>query len=317
MPGIAIIIVTWNSAHLVEGVLHALAAQTLQPARTLLVDNGSDDVAELSAIVDRFAGCEMLRLGYNSGFAAANNVGIQRCQGVDFVALLNPDAFPEPGWLAALVSAAQRYPEAAAFGSRLLDHADPTRLDGAGDFLTVAGKPGRRGYGLSAKGRFMHGEEVFAPCAAAALYRSEALAEVGGFDESFFCYVEDVDLAFRLLLYGYGSRYVPDSVVRHMGSALAGRRSEFSIYHGQRNLIFNYVKNMPWGLFWLFLGPHLLLNVVYLLGISLAGRGPAAWRAKRDAIRQLPAVWAQRRKIQSMRKVGTWKILKLLKYRLW
>ena len=247
MPGVAVIIVTWNSAHLIEGVLHALAAQTLQPARTLLVDNGSDDVAGLAAIVERFAGCEMLRLGYNSGFAPANNVGIQRCLAMDFVALLNPDAFPEPGWLVALVSAAQRYPEAAAFGSRLLGHADPTRLDGAGDFLTVAGKPGRRGYGLSAKGRFMHGEEVFAPCAAAALYRSRALAEVGGFDESFFCYVEDVNLAFRLLLYGCGSRYVPDSVVRHMGSALTGRRSEFWIYHRQRNLIFNYVKNMPWG----------------------------------------------------------------------
>jgi GT2 family glycosyltransferase len=317
MTTVAVIIVTWNSAHLVEGVLQALAVQTLQPARTLLVDNGSDDVAVLASIVARFPGCELLRQGYNSGFAAANNVGIWHCEDVEFVALLNPDAFAEPNWLAALVAAAQQYPRAAAFGSRLLDHADPTRLDGAGDYLTVAGKPGRRGHGQSAEGRFLLGKEVFAPCAAAAMYRRPALTAIGGFDEQFFCYVEDIDLAFRLLLVGYGSRYVPDSVVRHMGSALTGRRSEFSIYHGQRNLIFNYVKNMPRALFWLFLGPHLLLNIAYLLVASLAGSGPTVWRAKRDALRQLPAVWAQRRTIQSMRRASTWRILKLLKYSLW
>ena len=317
MTTIAVIIVTWNSAHLVGDVLHALESQTLQPDRLLLVDNGSDDVEALAATADRFPGCELLRLGHNTGFAAANNVGIRRCEGIDFVALLNPDAFPEPGWLAALVSAAQRHPEAAAFGSRLLDHADPTRLDGAGDYLTVAGKPGRRGHGESAQGRFLLGEEIFAPCAAAALYRRPALVAVGGFDEQFFCYVEDVDLAFRLLLRGYGSRYVPESVVRHMGSALTGRRSAFSVYHGQRNLVFNYIKNMPGALFWIFLVPHLVLNISYLLGASLAGRGAAVWRAKRDALRMLPAFWRQRRTIQAQRKVGTWRVLKLLRVSLW
>ena len=188
---------------------------------------------------------------------------------------------------------------------------------GAGDYLTVAGKPGRRGHGLQAQGRFVQGEEIFAPCAAAALYRYPMLASVGGFDERFFCYVEDVDLAFRLLLAGYASRYVPESVVRHMGSAVTGRRSEFSVYHGQRNLVFNYVKNMPGVLFWLFLVPHLVLNVVYLLGASLAGRGHAVWRAKRDALRQMPAVWRDRRTIQSHRKVGAWRVLKMLKVSLW
>lgn len=317
MTNVAVIIVTWNSAHLVGDVFQALAAQTLQPRRTLVVDNGSDDVALLASIVARFPGCELLRLEYNAGFAAANNVGIWRCEGMDFVALLNPDAFPEPGWLAALVSAAQQHPQVAAFGSRLLDHGDPTRLDGAGDYLTVAGKPGRRGHGQSALGRFLQGEEIFAPCAAAALYRRPALVAVGGFDEQFFCYVEDVDLAFRLLLSGYGSWYVPDSVVHHMGSALTGRRSVFTVYHGQRNLVFNYIKNMPGALFWIFLVPHLLLNLVYLLGASLTGRGGAAWRAKRDALRQLPVIWRQRRTIQSQRKVGTWRVLRLLRVRPW
>lgn len=317
MTTVAVIIVTWNSSHLLEGVLHALAAQTLQPVRTLLVDNGSDDAAVLASTVARFPGCELLQLGYNSGFATANNVGIQRCEGMDFVALLNPDAFPAPDWLAALVSAAQKYPQTAAFGSRLLDHADPTRLDGAGDFLTIAGKPGRRGHGLSASTQFLSSEEIFSPCAAAALYRHAALTSVGGFDERFFCYVEDVDLAFRLLLAGYGSRYVPESVVRHIGSALTGRRSNFSVYYGQRNLIFNYVKNMPGALFWGFLLPHLILNVAYLFGAVLTGRGHAVWCAKRDAIRNFSEIWKERRIIQSQRKVSVLRVLSLLKVSLW
>lgn len=297
--------------------LVCVAAQSLPPATVLVVDNASADIEQLAAIVGRFPAVELLQLGENRGFAAANNVGIAHCRGADFVALLNPDAFAEPGWLAALVAAAHRYPQAAAFGSRLLSHADPTRLDGAGDFLTLAGKPGRRGHGLPARGRFLQGEDIFSPCAAAALYRTGPLTEVGGFDESFFCYVEDVDLAFRLLLAGYGARYVPDSVVRHMGSAVTGRRSAFAVYHGQRNLVFNYVKNMPGPLFWLFLLPHLLLNAVYLLGASLAGRGPAVWRAKRDALLCIPAIWAQRRAIQSQRRVGVLRVLKMLRVSLW
>lgn len=317
MSHVAVIIVTWNTAHLMHQVLACVAAQSLPPTTVLVVDNGSADIEQLATIVGRFPGVELLKLGENRGFAAANNAGIAFCREADFVALLNPDAFAEPDWLAALVVAAHHFPDAAAFGSRLLSHADPSRLDGAGDYLTLAGKPGRRGHGQTAQGRFQHADAIFSPCAAAALYRIGPLAEVGGFDESFFCYVEDVDLAFRLLLAGYGARYVPDSVVRHMGSAVTGRRSAFAVYHGQRNLVFNYVKNMPGPLFWLFLPPHLLLNMVYLLGASLAGRGPAVWRAKRDALRRIPALWAQRRTIQSQRRVGVLRVLKTLKVSLW
>ncbi len=314
---VAVVIVTWKSAHLVEEVLHALMRQTVAPARVVFVDNGSDDVPALRSVLTRFAGCELIELPDNRGFAAANNVAIHHCSDVAFIALLNPDAFPEPGWLAALVSAAERCPDTAAFGSRMLDHSDPTLLDGAGDYLSMAGKPGRRGHGRHAQGCFTREDAIFSPCAAAALYRRPALLAVGGFDERFFCYVEDVDLGFRLLLTGHGSRYVPESVVRHIGSALTGRRSEFSVYHGQRNLVFNYVKNMPGPLFWIFLIPHVGLNLLYLLAASMMGRGHPVWLAKRDAIRQLPAVWRDRIVIQSQRKVGTLRVLKLLRAGWW
>ena len=74
---------------------------------------------------------------------------------------------------------------------------------------------------------------VRSPCAAAALYRRDAFMDAGGFDTSFFCYLEDVDLGFRLRLMGHRSTYVPEAVVEHIGSAMTGRRSDFSVYHGQ------------------------------------------------------------------------------------
>ena len=95
--------------------------------------------------------------------------------------------------------------------------------------------------------------EIFAPCAAAALYRRAAFLEAGGFDEHFFCYMEDVDLGFRLRLLGYRCGYAPAAIVHHVGSGTTGARSPFTVYHGHRNLVWTYVKNMPTPWFWLYL----------------------------------------------------------------
>lgn len=308
----SIIIVTWNAAPLIGDVLAALDAQTVRPDRILVVDNGSDDLAQLTETVVRFPACELLALGSNTGFAAANNAGIARCGDSEHIVLLNPDAFPEPRWLEALLAAADTHPQYGSFASRMLDHANDALLDGAGDTLSLAGKPRRRGYGQPASGRYQSPEPVFAACAAAALYRRADLERSGGFDERFFCYVEDVDLGFRLLLQNRPCRYVPDAVVRHMGSALTGRRSDFSIYHGQRNLVGNYVKNMPPLLFWICLPLHLALNAGYLVAAAFTGRGAVMWRAKRDAVRMLPAMWRSRREIQAARQASTWTVLRYL-----
>lgn len=311
---VAVVIVTWNAARLLDGVLVALDGQTLTPRCVLVVDNGSADAVQLAAIVASHPRCELLLLPDNRGFAAANNLGIARCDDVEFIALLNPDAYPAPDWIATLVAAARAHPQAASFASRLLDHADPGRLDGAGDLLSLSGKPSRRGHGTAAANRFLSGDEVFAPCAAAALYRRAAVLACGAFDERFFCYVEDVDLGFRLRLMGFGCRYVPGAVVRHIGSALTGRRSDFAIYHGHRNLVFNYVKNMPAPLFWCLLPLHLLLNFGSLAAALLMGRGAPVWQAKRDALLTLPNLWRERRHVQGQRRVGSLAILRHLRW---
>lgn len=300
---VTVVVVNHNGGAYLERCLRALARQTLPPRLVVLVDNASSDGSAEQATA-YFPGLRVIRCIENLGFAAANNLAVARSSPTEWLALLNPDAFPEPVWLEALWQATREYPDYAVFGCRLLLDADPTRLDGAGDCYHASGLAWRRWHGLTAAERGLRVEEVFAPCAAAALYRRQAFVEAGGFDESFFCYMEDVDLGFRLLLLGQRCLYVPSAVVRHVGSGLTGARGDFAVYHGHRNLVWTYFKNMPSPWFWLYLPAHVLLNLFGVFWLWRRGQGGLALRAKWDALRQLPRVWRRRQAIQRERRVG-------------
>jgi len=294
----AVVIVNWNSGPHLGDCLAGLRRQTLSPDRILVVDNASTDGSRQAA--EGQGDVELVRLSSNAGFAVANNEAAARAADAEYLALLNPDAVPEPGWLEALVAAARDHPQCASFASRLVSASDPSLLDGAGDVLHESGLAWRRGHGESAAGAPEAGE-VFSVCAAAALYRRAAFVEAGGFDPSFFCFFEDVDLGFRLRLRGHGCRYVPAALVRHVGSASLGRASDFNIYHGHRNLVWAYFKNMPSSLLWRSLLQHVALNLATLALFSARGRARVIWRAKLAALRGLPRVLRERRRVQAGR----------------
>jgi GT2 family glycosyltransferase len=301
---VAVIIVNFNSGALLGDCLRHLRAQTRRPEQIIVVDNASRD-GSADRLEQDYPEVELVRLERNLGFAAANNLAARRAGEVEWLALLNPDAFAEPDWLERLLAAAAACPDCASFGARLVDAHDPGRLDGTGDVYHPSGLAWRRDHGrLLAEGEGEAGD-IFAPCAAAALYRRTAFFEAGGFDEDYFCYFEDVDLGFRLRLLGYGCRYVPDAVVRHVGSAVTGRRSAFSLYHGHRNLVWTWCKNMPGPLLCLYLPQHLLLNLGAVLWYALRGQGRTLLRAKWDALRGLPRCWRQRRVIQAGRRISS------------
>ncbi len=295
----SIIIVNWNSGTLLAKCLQHLARQTISPAQVFVIDNASADNSAASA--EAFENITLLKMASNRGFAAGNNVALLQCN-TEFVALLNPDAFPEPDWLQTLLEAARAQPEVAAFGSRQLREGAPGILDGVGDSYQISGRVLRMQCGARQQAKDLVQREIFSPCAAAALYRRQALVDSGGFDEDFFCYVEDVDLGFRLRLAGHKAVYVPGAVVRHVGSATTGgRHSDFAMYHGHRNLVWTFVKNMPGVLFWLLLPLHAWLNLLSLIWFTLRGRGGVIWRAKRDALSGLPKMWRKRQQIQKVR----------------
>ncbi len=127
--------------------------------------------------------------------------------------------------------------------------------------------------------------EIYSSCAGAALYRAKAIKEMGGFDEDLFCYAEDIDLGFRLSLAGYRSMLVTDAVVSHVGSASSsGKHSDFSVYHGHRNLVWTYVKNMPGWLFWACLPLHLFMNITVIISFALKGQGSVILMAKKRCV---------------------------------
>lgn len=300
----SVVIVNYNSGELLKQCLASLEKQTVRPLQIFVIDNASSDgSADHLVTVNNVIFCPMPD---NLGFAKGNNWAIRQCLS-DYVALLNPDAFAEPDWLEQLLIATVNNPQVAAFGSRQLCSNKPEIIDGTGDVYHISGLAWRAGYGIEQQADDLVEREIFAPCAAAALYGREVLLSIGGFDEDYFCYVEDVDVGFRLRLAGYRALYVPNAVVRHVGSATTGgQHSEFSVYHGHRNLVWTFVKNVPGALFWLLLPLHLLLNVVSVLWFVRQGRGGAIIRAKRDALLGLPSVWKKRQKIQQTRvaKVG-------------
>lgn len=306
VPKVTVVIVNWNGERFLERCLSALLAQTITPHEILLVDNASSDSS--CDIVRRFLSVRLLEQSRNLGFASGNNVAIAAASTEsEWIALLNPDAFVEPRWLEALLSAAQANRGFDFFGSKLVNAADPTVLDGAGDAYHVSGLVWRIGHGAAVSSVPEQLREVFSPCAAAAMYRRSALLEVGSFDEDYFCYVEDVDLGFRLRLLGYRCLYVPSSVAHHVGSGTTGgQNSNFSVYHGHRNVVWTYLKNMPGFLFWIGLPVHLAMNLYILVRFAFRGQWSVIFRAKRDAVSGLPKMWAKRRQIQRNR-VVTWR----------
>lgn len=306
-----IVVVNRNGGELLDRCLSHLSRQTFPPACIIVVDNASSD-GSADIIDDKYSSVKVIRVGRNSGFAEGSNIGAQFVKDCEWVALVNPDAFVAIDWLERLIDSTRRFPEFAVFGSRLVQSKELTRLDGVGDVYHVSGVHWRRGHGEVAEGSFMLPEEIFSPCAAAALYRRDAFFESQGFDKSFFCYAEDVDLGFRLRLAGHRCLYVPDAVVHHVGSAITGHRSDFTVYHGHRNLVWAYVKNMPSLLLWLYLPQHIFLNLVSIVWFSLQGRMGVILKAKWDAILGLPHILRERRRVQSTRRVGAREIRQVM-----
>jgi GT2 family glycosyltransferase len=300
-PKVTVIIVNWNGAAFLERCVRALLDQTVMPHEIILLDNASSDAS--IEIVERFAAVRLIRSAENAGFARGNNLAIRTADvASEWIALLNPDAFADPAWLESLLLAAESRPEFSTFGSKLVSAGDPAVLDGIGDSYHPSGRVWRNAHGVAVASVEDHGSEIFSACAAACLYRRDAIDALGGFDEDYFCYVEDVDLGFRLQLAGHRCWYVPQSVVLHMGSATTGGQdSDFAVYHGHRNLVWTFIKDMPGALFWVMLPLHLLLNVASILLFSLRGRGALILRAKYHALLGVPEMWRKRQHIQRNR----------------
>lgn len=298
MTRVLVCIVAFNSKQHWPELRTALEAQTYTDFCTIVVDNASRTEQRLSPS-ELPANTRLLQLEDNFGFAKANNLAAQESH-AEFFVTLNPDAFPAPDWLERLVAAADASPQTAAFGSLQISALDPDKLDGAGDEYWFGGLPYRSLYN-GQRARDPGPGRTFSACAAAALYRRKAFLDLGGFDEDFFCYCEDVDLGFRLRLQGHDIQQAPGAIVRHVGGGTVGARSPFAIYHGTRNRLWTFIRNMPGAYFYALAPIHAAMTILILAWSLARGTAYPTWRGLADGLRGSQTIWRKRRLTQRAR----------------
>ncbi|MET0338258.1 MAG: glycosyltransferase family 2 protein [Caulobacter sp.] len=300
-PAVSVLIVAYQSAPTLQRCLDSLKAQTFKDFETIVLDNASTDGG--AAIAQAQPGVQLIKADRNLGFAGGNNAAAKAARG-RWIALLNPDAYAQDDWLSAFMAASQAHPDVRCFTARQLMDEDPTRLDGLGDVMSVVGVPFRGGYGAPDQG--VAEGEVFSACGAAMMIDRDLFASLGGFDERFFCYCEDVDLGYRLRLIGEATRLVRGAVVRHTGSASnAGPRSAFALYHGARNRLWAYVQNTPLALLVLTVIPHTAFTALLMARHVLRGETKPAFRGLADGLRGLGEAIDRRRVVQATRTVSS------------
>ncbi|MDB5082344.1 MAG: hypothetical protein JWP00_4268 [Chloroflexi bacterium] len=316
-PVVSLIVLNWNGQRYLEKCLGALQGQSYREFEIILVDNGSTD-GSLEFIENNFGGwlgraelprLRLLELSTNTGFSGGNLAGLAACDPASrYIATLNNDTQADPAWLETLVNALEQEARwGAACGPMLF----ATQQDQPIPKIAAAGIEVRRN-GLAFDRQLGEGwqpdgppEEVFGPCAGAALYRRAALEQVGFFDPAFFAYLEDADLAWRLRLAGWATVYLPQAPVWHEYSGTGGQGSPFKNFQLGRNRPWTILKNWPGRL----LRRHFLSILIYDLAACgytlLKGQfQPTRGRLVALAPWHLRRVLGQRRKIRQMRRAN-------------
>lgn len=308
-PDVSVVVVTWNGRQHLDTCLASIEAQRGVAIETILVDNGSTDGTS-DYVRERFPWVRLVSLSENRGFAGGNNAGAREAAG-RFVAFLNNDTSADPDWLRALLSGIDEPGGFVLVASRIVYMHDPTIIDSAGDSVLRWGGAFKRHHGEPATAAAAT-QEVFGVCGAACMMPKAMFDEIGGFDEDFFASHEDVDLSYRARLRGYRCRYVADALVRHVGSATLGTVSPFSVFHGQRNLEWMYVKDTPGSLLLKTLAGHVVYDVAAGVHFARIGLLGPYLRAKAAAIAGLPRMLRKRAAVQRARRVGASAIEPLL-----
>ena len=272
-PFASVIVPNYNGAHHLPVVLDALRSQQFTDFEVIVVDDASSDESVL-LLENRYPDVRLIANRRNMGFVYSCNTGAAVARG-RMIVLLNSDTEPEPTWLAELVKVFVAHPRAAMVTSKLLLFNRRDTLHTTGDMLGVDGVPRNRGVWEQDHGQYDGATDVFSGCGGATAYRREVWQALGGYDEEFWMYLEDVDFGFRARLAGWEAIFAPQARVYHHLSASGG--DLLASYYVGRNTIWLIAKNMPRSL--------LRRNALAILGGQLA-IGLAAARNWRGAAAQ-------------------------------
>jgi GT2 family glycosyltransferase len=293
-PLISVIVVNYNGKKFLSDCFNSLIHQTYSPFEMIMVDNASND-GSVGYVQKNFPDVKMFTQSTNLGFAGGTNVGIRVAKG-EFIFTLNNDTIADSHMLEEIVRPMQLDLCVGVCGSKML--LPDGRINSTAICISRSGAAWDRGMGEPDRGQYDLPEEVFGACAGAALYRRSMLEEIGLFDEDFFLFMEDVDLAFRAQLSGWKCMYVPSARVVHIHGGTAGPGSDMAVYYGNRNLLWNVIKNFPLKTL-LFSSPWIIgRNCADIPYYILKGRGLSIFRAKIDMMKGLKTMMRKRQSVK-------------------
>jgi len=241
MSRVSVIIPNLNGLRLLDTCFGALWQQAYRDFEVIMVDDASTD-SSIEWTREHYPEIRIIRLPKTSGLAIACNSGAAVAKG-EILVMLNNDTEVEPGWLQAIVVAMDEDPCIGAVASKMLLFHQRDTLHTTGDMVGRDGIPRNRGVWEKDLGQYDTRTEIFGACGGSAAYRRAAWEAVGGFEESFFMYLEDVDLAWRLQLQGWKAKFAPQARVYHYLSATGG--GPIASFHTGRNSIRVIVRNTP------------------------------------------------------------------------
>jgi len=299
---ISIIIVNFNGSHFLDACLSSLKVQTDQDFETIIVDNASTD-GSIENIRNSYQWVKLIENKENRGFAGGVNEGIMASNG-EYILTLNNDTILDPFFVDELKKAMVNDPSLGMCASKMLF--PDGRINSTGICISRSGAAWDRGMFEEDLGQYDEDTEIFGPCAGAALYSRKMLDEIGFFDEDFFLYMEDVDLAFRARLAGWNCVFVPSARVIHIHGGTAGFKSDISTYYGSRNLLWYVLKNYPVHTFLLYLPWLLVRNLADIPYYAKQGMLFTILQAKRDMVLGIGKNIKKRQTIQKT--VNNWDI---------
>jgi GT2 family glycosyltransferase len=283
---VSIIIPTWKRGDLLRNCLESLRRQTYIDFETVIVSNGAGDWA---ATLGEEFGAKIVRFAENRGFAAAVNAGIAASNS-PYVAVLNDDAELETLWLEKTTALLEERRDLA-FCCGKIYRPDGRTIDNAGDALSLGGGAWRLGFGRADSLEFAQSRPLFAISMTAALIRREVFEKLGGLDEAFCSYLEDMDFSIRAHRAGYQGLYLPQAVARHHGGATSrGPESHQTFRLLTRNQLALLFKQYPLSL-WLRLAPRIAWAQFLWAAMAVRkGRFAAYLRGLLNFIRTAPAM---------------------------
>ncbi len=291
-PKLSIVLPNLNGAGWLNASIQSLYAQTEQNFELIIVDNGScDSSLEDAKQAAQQPNCILIENAKNVGFSKAVNQGIAIAK-ASYVLLFNNDAFAKKDMVSQLLKTIEQDEKIFSVQCLMLRHAEPEKADDCGDFVTLFGWAYKRGDGLPHT-RYLKKQRVFSACGGAALYRKSLLLELGGFEELFFAYLEDVDISWRANNHGYYCLYEPAAVCTHIcgatTSAGAGKTpyNDFKSLQSGRNSLLLPFKNLPLPFLLLNSGFLLIGYFVKMLVFSLRGFGKPYRQGYKEALQLL------------------------------